>query len=173
MQSFMPMRVVEYSDDSKNDAFVSISQIHLQGSDFDVDKAYLLGFNFDSRGKYHIGSNLTNFSTKEQIDALEKLPMPTNKSIVIDLFGEDITSYYTEIVNTFNANPIGEEFSSETIESFNKLIRFINKNSIKSVNTSYDDPNVPLESIVLAINRHNTDNSGISRTDSLKKWSCL
>ena len=54
MQSFMPMQIVEYSDNTKNDTFVSVSQIFLQGSDFDVDKAYLLGYSFDNKGKYSV-----------------------------------------------------------------------------------------------------------------------
>ena len=46
MQSFMPMKNVAYfnSENDSNDAYVSVWQIFLQGSDFDIDKAYNIGY---------------------------------------------------------------------------------------------------------------------------------
>ena len=168
MQSFMPMRVVEYSDDSKNDAFVSISQIWLQGSDFDIDKAYLLGYSFDNRGKYQAWSNLSNFSTKEQIDALDLLPMPTKNTLKIGSEGIDIGNFHLEIINSFDENSNLNSLSPEAIKSFNKLIRYINKNGVEEVTSSLNHPVVTIDFIVEAINRHNTDLTGISRSNSLK-----
>ena len=52
MQSFMPMKNVAYYKTSQNDAFVSIYQIWLQGSDFDIDKAYILGSGFNKNGQF-------------------------------------------------------------------------------------------------------------------------
>ena len=51
MQSFMPMRNVAYVMDGSNDVYVNVHQIFLQGSDFDVDKAYILGNGFSTLGK--------------------------------------------------------------------------------------------------------------------------
>ena len=51
MQSFMPMRNAAYIMDGSNDVYVNVHQIFLQGSDFDVDKAYILGNGFSTLGK--------------------------------------------------------------------------------------------------------------------------
>lgn len=54
MQSFMPMKNVAYYKTESNDAFVSIYQIWLQGSDFDIDKAYILGSGFNKDGGFDL-----------------------------------------------------------------------------------------------------------------------
>jgi hypothetical protein len=51
MQSFMPMKNIAYMNTTTNDSYVSIAQVFLQGSDFDIDKAYTLGSGFTSNGK--------------------------------------------------------------------------------------------------------------------------
>ena len=51
MQSFMSMKIIGYNEDPGNNVYVSHWQIWLQGSDFDVDKAYLLGSGFTSSGE--------------------------------------------------------------------------------------------------------------------------
>ena len=52
MQSFMAMQNVGYNNTDSNDAYVSIWQIWLQGSDFDIDKAYTVGYGFNKNGQY-------------------------------------------------------------------------------------------------------------------------
>jgi hypothetical protein len=52
MQSFMAMKNVGYFNTESNDAYVSIYQIYLQGSDFDIDKSYIVGYSFDKHGQY-------------------------------------------------------------------------------------------------------------------------
>jgi len=56
MQSFMPMKNVAYfnSENDSNDAYVSVWQIFLQGSDFDIDKAYNIGYSFNKNGQYSL-----------------------------------------------------------------------------------------------------------------------
>lgn len=52
MQSFMEMKNVGYFNTTGNDAYVSVWQIFLQGSDFDIDKAYIMGYGFNKSGLY-------------------------------------------------------------------------------------------------------------------------
>jgi hypothetical protein len=54
MQSFMEMKNVGYFNSKNNDAYVSIYQILLQGSDFDVDKAFILGSGFSKNGHFDV-----------------------------------------------------------------------------------------------------------------------
>jgi hypothetical protein len=43
LQSFMTMKCVGWTENTKNMAYVSHFQIYLQGSDYDIDKAYIMG----------------------------------------------------------------------------------------------------------------------------------
>lgn len=79
MQSFMPMKVVAFSESEKNIAYVSHWQIWLQGSDFDIDKVYLMGSEFSDNGKYVGWSPYFNLYSDEVRKASELLPMPTGK----------------------------------------------------------------------------------------------
>lgn len=51
MQSFMSMQTVGYTEDPGNNVYVSHWQLYLQGSDYDIDKAYVMTFGF-SKGVY-------------------------------------------------------------------------------------------------------------------------
>ena len=79
MQSFMPMKVVAFSESEKNIAYVSHWQIWLQGSDFDIDKVYLMGSEFSDNGKYIGWSPYFNLYSDEVRKASELLPMPSGK----------------------------------------------------------------------------------------------
>lgn len=81
MQSFMPMENVAYFDDDSNNAYVSVWQIWLQGSDFDIDKAYIMGHGFNKNSQLDLWTNLFDYSTKEELRALELLPIATNSVI--------------------------------------------------------------------------------------------
>lgn len=54
MQSFMEMKNVAYYKTKSNEAYVSVFQIFIQGSDFDIDKAYLMGYGFNRAGHYEV-----------------------------------------------------------------------------------------------------------------------
>jgi hypothetical protein len=52
MQSFMSMKTIGYTEDPGNNVYVSHWQIWLQGSDFDIDKAYIMMHGF-KKGIYN------------------------------------------------------------------------------------------------------------------------
>lgn len=166
MQSFMPMQVVGYTDNSKNDAYVSISQIWLQGSDFDIDKAYLMGYSFDSNGQYNNWSELTNYSTKKQLDALDTFPMPNGTHTKINPSGVNIDAEYLAIAST----NFGEaELSYETLMELSSLIRKLNTKGVSSVTISEGiETEFTLEKLVNLINTHNLTPKGRSRGNALK-----
>lgn len=62
LQSFMQMRAVGLTQSSKNIAYVSHWQTYLQGSDYDIDKAYIMGYEFDDNGRYVGWSDLFDYS---------------------------------------------------------------------------------------------------------------
>lgn len=50
MQSFMPMKVVAFTNSTTNDIYVPRTQLWLQGSDLDIDKVYCLQYSINSNG---------------------------------------------------------------------------------------------------------------------------
>lgn len=76
MQSFMAMKVVGFDDSDLNSVYVNYWQIWLQGSDFDIDKVSLLGFNFGKDSKFVEWSNLFSLESPAHLQASLTLPYP-------------------------------------------------------------------------------------------------
>ena len=173
MQSFMPMKNIAYMNTTTNDSYVSITQIFLQGSDFDIDKAYTLGSGFTSHGKLDLWTNLSEYSSIEQLNELEKLPLPTNRQITLanpditeELNLEEVeninaTEDYNDIVEsiaiyggTMNTN---YQFPAETIKLFNKFLR--KYNHLDNIVITSVSNRLSREKFIDLINAHNLDSS--------------
>lgn len=76
LQSFMPMKCVGWLSGTSNTAYVSYIQTYLQGSDYDIDKAYIMGQSFTDGGQYIGWSNLFDYSSVQTIEASKTLPTP-------------------------------------------------------------------------------------------------
>lgn len=79
LQSFMQMECVGFNGVDTNYCAVSHFQAFLQGSDYDIDKSYMMGLNFDNNGIYMGWSDLFSYNSLEEINASEELPMPQGK----------------------------------------------------------------------------------------------
>lgn len=128
MQSFMPMKVVAFTDSEIADVYVTKYNTWLEGSDYDIDKLYIMGYAIDDNGHFQTLSNLQNdFS----IDDIQKLPKPNG---VRYHEGEDGTFITLEklqqIVGTFEyIEGVASTRSSidpfiEVIQSGNSLVNF-------------------------------------------------
>lgn len=126
MQSFMEMKNVAYFNTKSNDAYVSVWQIWLQGSDFDIDKAYLLGSGFRHNGQFDLWTDISGYSTIEQLTALEKLPIPTGITAVENDDGIDLTEEFNEFSNSLAGQNIINELSANSIKILNKALRKFN-----------------------------------------------
>lgn len=60
MQSFMPFRCIAFTDTDKNQVYVPKANTHIEGSDYDIDKLYLLAATVLRNGKIQAGSALQN-----------------------------------------------------------------------------------------------------------------
>lgn len=125
LQSFMQMRNVGFTGTSNNQCFVSHWQEWLQGSDFDIDKAYIMGLSFDGNGKYVGWSNLFKYSSVEAIKASEYLPMPKKKIYNVRANGENIDRFITEINDAKN--------DVEEVNGYVKLLNYLNDNNITEI----------------------------------------
>lgn len=179
MQSFMEMRNIGYFNTESNDVFVSVWQIWFQGSDFDIDKAYIMGYGFNKNGQFDTWTNISDYSTKEQLDALESLPLPTgNMTTLVDSSelvnsAPDITLEFNKfssfaIAHKINANEYkGEIFnlSPEVIYAFGNALRKGNNLQINpktALGIEYKDLFLAL------INEHNTNRDYLHKNNALK-----
>ena len=76
MQSFMAMDLVAFSDSDTNEVYVPNSQTWLQGSDYDIDKLYILGYSLGLNG---VCNTLSNLQGLKSTDFVLKLPLPDGK----------------------------------------------------------------------------------------------
>lgn len=99
LQSFMQMEAIAYSGNSRNLVYVSHWQAWLQGSDYDIDKAYIMGQEFGDDGKLVKYSNLFNYDSLETLQASSWLPTPRGIWINQDQEqpGLDITKQLEEL----------------------------------------------------------------------------
>lgn len=81
-QSFMPMKLVAFDESDVNSAYVSRYQLYLQGSDFDIDKASLLG-SIIRNGRYVTWSPFMSLQSIEHLKASETLPFPTGLKLEV------------------------------------------------------------------------------------------
>lgn len=95
MSSFMAMENVGWTGQSNGICYVSRWQTWLQGSDYDIDKAYIMGLSFNGHGMFQGWSGLFKYDSPALLRASEGLPFPSG--INYQLVGESVTE--TELLN--------------------------------------------------------------------------
>jgi hypothetical protein len=135
MQSFMPMVIAGFDNSDTNTAYVSTSQIWLQGSDFDIDTATFTRYAVGKDGSFIHWSSLANINSYELLKASDKLPFPTGNSEVETKYVNDETlvvynpaSLFISILNEESDGFRLNDSTPQHIEKIAELIEFINKN---------------------------------------------
>jgi len=167
MQSFMPMKNVAYLNTDSNDAYVSVWQIWIQGSDFDIDKAYIMGYGFDNNAQYENWSELSNYSTIEQLNVLEQFPLPTNKITKLSDTGVLLTkefAQFKELAKDLNIE--GENFTVKQLEFFRDVLTKIEDNG-PNVNIVSEDTEL-IESFITLINKHTSGKRHLYSKNAIK-----
>lgn len=157
MQSFMPMKNVAYFKTESNDAYVSIWQIFLQGSDFDVDKAYIMGYGFGNGAQMDISTNLFDYSTKEELDAIERLPIPTGETIKLSTTGYDLTNelnWFREL-DMDNAFETAQSMSINDIVRLGRILRNIKGKEILNLSIVKEEDQKEFNSFIGFLNYYN------------------
>ena len=154
LQSFMPMNVVGFTGMSQNVAYVSHIQTYLQGSDYDIDKAYMMGYSFDANGIFIKWSPLFKFDTIEELEASTHLAAPSNVTLATIKQGvevafdktysfkseesvgqmHDISNYLETIIqleDNIEANPDDLDSRVNIIKEYANLIDFIDNNTVR------------------------------------------
>lgn len=159
MQSFMEMKNVSYFNTNNNEAYVSIWQIVIQGSDFDIDKAYLMGYGFNKMGHYESSNDAFKFTSKESLDEIETLPKPSKieTTFVINQSDKtlDISKEFLEFVKSVEYEaPTGSISLLQWLREIYQITSIENREGIESgLNLSPETIKI-IGKILKSINNH-------------------
>lgn len=155
LQSFMTMKNIAWTENSKNISYVSHFQTYLQGSDYDIDKAYIMGQSYDENAAYIGWSPLFNYNSVETLQASKTLPIP--KHIVAYKGDYDISSEINTLINLTENQDINEVLqnvrelsNADFIRQLAKIIRIAEQHN--GINYSGDAK--VLNTLIETINKH-------------------
>ena len=173
LQSFMEMQVAAFTGDFVNAAFVSRWQLWLQGSDFDIDKAFLLGFGTNKHGFIRHWSPLADYSTEELREISDELPVPTNKKIgtnirvvVDDAKAELMKNYLVSLIPEQKTTTLSGSKTEHTIRVINyarqlqlirDILQEINKSNILYIPQvlAGGEQEYQINQLIKRLNKHN------------------
>lgn len=123
MQSFMNMTITGFIDANTNIAYVPVEQLIYQGSDYDIDKTYILGASVTGAGVYNDWSPYFDYTSKETFELSKELPFPNGKEY-IDVGPREDALDLTQYISTFtNAYANSENYDlvalTEMLEKVN------------------------------------------------------
>ena len=134
MQSFMPFEVICFLDDDQNKAYVPKANTHIEGSDYDIDKLYLLAMTILNGGKLASGSNLQsivgyNVASKLEVATSTFTETTTNptRNIVKDSLLKELTEPLDEITSQKFIS-----FVNRAIRNGDYELRFENTHTVMS-----------------------------------------
>jgi len=96
----MYTRNVGFTGVHTNQCYQSPFETYLEGSDYDIDKSYMMGHEFDDNGIYLTWSSLFDFTNLDTLHASENLPYPRGIRYEKGENGIDINEY----VQTINSS---------------------------------------------------------------------
>ena len=155
LQSFMTMKNIAWTENSKNISYVSHFQTYLQGSDYDIDKAYIMGQSYDENAAYIGWSPLFNYNSVETLQASKTLPIP--KYIVVYKGDYDISSEINTLINLAENQDVNEVLqnvhklgNAAFIKQLSKIVRIAEQHN--GINYSGDAK--VLNTLIETINKH-------------------
>lgn len=169
LQSFMQMECVGFNGVDTNQCAVSHFQTFLQGSDYDIDKSYMLGLNFDKGGIYLGWSDLFDYSSLDTLEASEELPLPSGKKYryLSEQANEEIKKNYIDI--SLQARAIVTENNPVTrIKLLARLLKRLNKRNEFIIRISEFSEEDAKSFIDLYLNKHEQTQFG-QQSDSILK----
>lgn len=119
MQSFMPMRVVAFTDDEYNVIYVPRQQLWLQGSDLDIDKVYCLQYSIAQNGTLPTMSRLSRYYNPEEV---LKLGKPNKIHYVEEQVGQDKANTY-EVSYEDLVRTLDSKEQSDQLRTFRDIIQ--------------------------------------------------
>ena len=154
LQSFMTMKCVGWTENTKNMAYVSHFQIYLQGSDYDIDKAYIMGQSYDGNGIYIQWSPLFDYTSQATLSLSKQLPIPDPVKLIKIDNGIDVSEELSILINTLDdtLEPTSYENRIKSLKAYISILKKINKAN-GNINYSIQDSD-KLIKIFNKINSH-------------------
>lgn len=143
MQSFMNMTIKGFINTDSNVVYICADQLWLQGSDYDIDKAFILGASIDNDGIFIDWSPYFDYSDINTFRKSLRLPLPTGKPIKFSKDGVDITELYEKYEN------------SDSIEDLVELLSVASSRKSISIDENYKDS---ARTVIDYHNLYNIDN---------------
>ena len=149
MQSFMNMRIVGFAETDTNISYAPISMLIYEGSDFDIDKIYVMGAEIGRSGVYIDWSPYFNYGSEDLFELSKELPIPDRIIRAEGITGSDNTIDISEFYD------IPELLKNKQYRTF--LTR-LNQFLTKIYNYGYlSGPDSELNNELIKIaNRHNS-----------------
>ena len=128
LQSFMTMKCVGWTENTKNMAYVSHFQIYLQGSDYDIDKAYIMGQSYDGNGQYIQWSPLFDFTDVKTLELSKQLPVPENLTLTKTDTGINVNKELKTLIERLDDNlvPLSYQDRLNTLKAKIDILKKIN-----------------------------------------------
>lgn len=131
LQSYMKMKLVGFIPIGENECMVSHIQTLLQGSDYDIDKAYIMGYSFDKNGRFLKWSPLFDFSSQETLNA--SLRLPTSAGIQVSENDIAILDINNDLQEIYYLEQSGRK--AEMIDKYAEVIKKIDEAAIDNTTT--------------------------------------
>lgn len=129
LQSFMTMKCIGWTENTTNMAYVSHFQIYLQGSDYDIDKAYIMGQSYDDNGIYIQWSPLFDYTSEATLTLSKQLPVPQIVKLTKIESGININEELRILLDNTDINliPTSYENRLKTLQAKISILKKINK----------------------------------------------
>lgn len=130
-QSYMSMKTVAYMHDNENSVYVSHWQLWLQGSDYDIDKLYMMTFDIKN-GIFAGWSPYFDMSTLDTVHNSLSLPAPTG--LTYEQANDQIELNPEQVLDLDEQFPF-DKFAIITLQDRLNVLKYVNQNWDKSKHT--------------------------------------
>lgn len=142
LQSVMSMNTIGFIQGNANDVYVSHWQLTLQGSDYDIDKLYMMGYSFKN-GRF---LGWSPYFTMNDFELSRQLPLPRGK--IYNMLNSDVNTIIFEPGRTIEQKV---DLNDPNIFNLDKKLEEIESSRKVIMGTSYTPLN-PLERLIRSLN---------------------
>ena len=165
LQSVSAVDVIGFTDSTENEVYLPKVLTWVAGSDYDIDKFYVMGWNILDDGRLPHKGNLYEYSQEE----VDSLPNPTGEEFEIYYPNQD-DLYSPEDIITININDLrseGIKILKQVLESGKHIIHFVGFSNDTGTPTAMEELCLA-ENFVSTLNRYNNDTNAkrVSRFSS-------
>lgn len=146
MQSFMGLKLVDFTNSKVNEVYVPAVQTWLEGSDYDIDKLYIMGMELNGKGRIPTNSKLQNDLEADlsdaQLDEILNLAPATGITYQMGIDDE----------NGLSIEEVREAIALRDVSALNKIA----KTKQETVSFQFDVDEESRRKFIDLLNKHNS-----------------